>query len=99
MRQAILLGLLLLLVAAGFVGWIHYRSAAYDHWVAESAAENGIDFYLVKALIYEESWFSAQHSGIRRRTWPDAGFHGGCARFRRKKDYPLFRKLRFWNPG
>jgi peptidoglycan lytic transglycosylase len=57
MHRGIMLGLAFLLLAAGFIGWIYYRSAAYDHWIAQSAAENEIDFYLIKALIYEESWF------------------------------------------
>jgi soluble lytic murein transglycosylase len=43
-------------------GCLHRRTTFYDYWIAQSAARNDIDFYLVKALIYEESWFRA---GIR----------------------------------
>src|SRR5206468_13031534 len=48
----------LLLLALLFVAlWIRHRAIRYDHLIAQTAARHGLDFYLVKALIYEESWF------------------------------------------
>jgi soluble lytic murein transglycosylase len=37
--------------------WLHHRTTVYDHRIAQAAAQYGIDFRLVKALVYEESWF------------------------------------------
>lgn len=51
---------LCLAVAAG--GWLRYHSARYDAMIEQAAARNGIDFYLAKAVVYEESWF---RPGIR----------------------------------
>ena|SRR5213592_5078045 len=44
-------------------GWLHRRTTLYDHWIAQAAARNEIDFYLIKALVYEESWFRAGIKG------------------------------------
>jgi soluble lytic murein transglycosylase len=45
------------LISAAVAGWLHYRVSRYDSIIIQAAARNGVDFYLVKALIYEESWF------------------------------------------
>jgi soluble lytic murein transglycosylase len=47
--------LLCLLVIAG--GWLRYHTGYYDHMITQAAARNGIDLYLVKAVVFEESWF------------------------------------------
>jgi soluble lytic murein transglycosylase len=52
----------LLLVALAAIGWIHNYTSRYDYIISQAAARNRLDFYLVKSLIYEESWF---RSGIR----------------------------------
>ena len=36
---------------------LHYRTARYDDFIAQSASHYDLDFFLVKAIIYEESWF------------------------------------------
>jgi soluble lytic murein transglycosylase len=52
----ICIGLMILLaVAAGF--WLNSRTSKYDEIIAQAAAKFDVDFYLVKALVYEESWF------------------------------------------
>jgi len=53
---------LLLLAAAAAIGGLQYYTSRYDDIISKAAARNGVDFYLVKSLIYEESWF---RSGIR----------------------------------
>jgi soluble lytic murein transglycosylase len=45
------------LFLAAVVAWLGYRMLRYDSIISLAAARNGVDFYLVKALIYEESWF------------------------------------------
>jgi len=60
-RSTATLGILLLLAAA-VLGWVHHHTSRYDPIISLAAARNGVDFYLVKALIFEESWF---RSGIQ----------------------------------
>jgi soluble lytic murein transglycosylase len=57
MRRVILMLGFVLLGLVGFLGWIHYRSSRYDDIIDHAAARNGLDFHLVKSLVYEESWF------------------------------------------
>jgi soluble lytic murein transglycosylase len=51
-----------ILLAAIVIGGLHQHTSQYDEIISQAAARNGIDFFLVKSLIYEESWF---RSGIR----------------------------------
>jgi soluble lytic murein transglycosylase len=46
-----------LLLIACAVGWLHYRTTRFDHILSLAAARHGLDFHLVKSIIYEESWF------------------------------------------
>jgi soluble lytic murein transglycosylase len=52
-----------ILIAAAISGWFHYHTSRYDFIIGQAAARNGLDFYLVKALIYEESWFRSDIRG------------------------------------
>jgi soluble lytic murein transglycosylase len=53
---------LIILVFATAASWLHNRTKRYDEFIAQSAAQHDLDFDLVKAVVYEESWF---RSGIR----------------------------------
>jgi len=55
-------GLALLLVLAA-MGWLDYHTSCYDYLISRAAARNSVDFYLVKALIFEESWFRSDVRG------------------------------------
>jgi peptidoglycan lytic transglycosylase len=50
------------LVTMAAIAWLRYHTTQYDDLILQAAARNGLDFYLVKALIFEESWF---RPGIR----------------------------------
>ncbi len=64
MRRGIRFGVPILAFAFLFLGgWLHQRTTLHDHWISQSAARYELDFYLVKALIYEESWFRADIRG------------------------------------
>jgi soluble lytic murein transglycosylase len=63
MRRGIAIAGMCLLSAALVLSWLHHRAARYDYIISQSAARNGVDFYLVKALIYEESWFRSDIHG------------------------------------
>jgi soluble lytic murein transglycosylase len=60
-RKKLILGAAILFAAA-IIGGLHRYTSRYDDIISQAAARNGVDFFLVKSLIYEESWF---RSGIR----------------------------------
>jgi soluble lytic murein transglycosylase len=61
-RSIILIGIFLLILFAG-AGWLHLHVSRYNFQISQAAARNGLDFYLVKALVYEESWFRSEIRG------------------------------------
>jgi len=58
----ICIGLIVLLAAAGGL-WLNALTSRYDEIIARTAATYDVDFNLVKALIFEESWFRADIRG------------------------------------
>jgi len=52
----------ILLAAAAALGGVYYYTSRYDYLISQAAARNGMDFFLVKSIVFEESWF---RSGIR----------------------------------
>jgi soluble lytic murein transglycosylase len=86
------------LAAIAVIGGLRYYTTRYDYIIGQAAARNGIDFYLVKSLIYEESWF---RSGIRG----SAGEVGlmqitkaAAADFAGHKGFPPFKDERLLEP-
>ena len=63
MRRIVSIAAIILLLAVIAVGWLDYRASCYDFIISQAAARNGVDFYLVKAIIYEESWFRPEIRG------------------------------------
>jgi soluble lytic murein transglycosylase len=55
-RIAVAAGVFIFVLATA-TGWLEHRASRYDYIISQAAARNGVDFYLAKALIYEESWF------------------------------------------
>ncbi len=47
----------MVLVLASAGGWLHHHITRYDDSIMLASARNNVDFYLVKAIIFEESWF------------------------------------------
>jgi soluble lytic murein transglycosylase len=56
-RRSLTLAIAVLAVLLATLAWLHSRTTAYDDRIAQAAASNRLDFNLIKALIYEESWF------------------------------------------
>jgi len=56
-RHSRTLAIVVLAVLLTTLVWLHRRTTAYDDRIAQAAARNRLDFNLIKALIYEESWF------------------------------------------
>ncbi len=91
---------IILLVAALVAGaeWLYHHITRYDFIISQSAARENVDFYLVKALVFEESWF-----------WPDIRGSSGeiglmqiskaaAADFASKKGFPPFFEGRLLEP-
>jgi soluble lytic murein transglycosylase len=87
-----------MLFAIAAINGLHYYTSRYDEVISKAAARNGIDFYLVKSIVYEESWF---RSGIRG----PAGEIGlmqitkaAACDFADHKGFPAFRDERLFEP-
>jgi soluble lytic murein transglycosylase len=52
-----------ILFAAAIIGGLHLYTSRYDDIISQAASRNGVDFFLVKSLIYEESWFRSGSRG------------------------------------
>ncbi len=63
MRRAVIATGLLLVVIAGAAGWFLYRTHRYDEIIDKASARNGVNFYLIKALVFQESWFRPEIRG------------------------------------
>jgi soluble lytic murein transglycosylase len=63
MRRTVVIVAILLIASAGYLFWRHHVTSRYDYIISQAAARNGLDFYLVKALIYEESGFRPEIHG------------------------------------
>ncbi len=63
MRSKIIGIAALVLVALAGIGCLKYHTSQYDNIISQAAARNGVDFFLVKSLIYEESWFRSKIRG------------------------------------
>jgi soluble lytic murein transglycosylase len=50
-------------LAIAMLLWLYGHTTRYDDMIGLSAARHGVDFYLVKALIFEESWFRSEIRG------------------------------------
>lgn len=51
------------LISAAALFLIHRHTSRFDGMIREASARHGVDFHLVKALIFEESWFRAGVQG------------------------------------
>jgi len=98
MRRGVLTIGVIFLIAAATLGWVHHHTSRYDDLISQAAARNGVDFYLVKALIFEESWFRSDINGA-------AGEHGlmqitpaAAADYASRKGFPSFLWERLTEP-
>ncbi len=63
MRRYFVLFMLILAALAVTFGSLVWHVSRYDEVIRMAAARNEVDFYLVKAIIYEESWFRSDIRG------------------------------------
>lgn len=98
MRGFVIAVTIIILTAAATLGVLYYHTSRYDDIISQAAARNGLDFYLVKALIFEESWFrpdirgSAGELGLMQVT------RAAASDFALKKGFPQFYEERLMEP-
>lgn len=64
MRYRIVSGSAVALLLAGTgAGWLHHHTTRFDDLIRQAAVRQSVDFWLVKALIFEESWFRPKARG------------------------------------
>jgi soluble lytic murein transglycosylase len=97
-RLAIPLGITILALVSA-LGWLKYHTSQYDLLIDQASARNGVDAHLVKALIYEESWFwpnvrgQAGDMGLMQIT------RAAASDFTARKGFPPFHDDRFIEPA
>jgi soluble lytic murein transglycosylase len=89
MRFRIWLGFILcVLIVTIAVSFLHGRLSRYDEFIAQSAARHSLDFHLVKALIYEESWFRPDSRGNAGELGLMQVMKGAAADFAARNGFP-----------
>jgi|WetSurMetagenome_2_1015567.scaffolds.fasta_scaffold225481_1 soluble lytic murein transglycosylase len=63
MRVKIIIAGIILIIAAVLLFSINYHTSRYDSIIRQTSAQDGLDFYLIKAIIFEESWFRSKIKG------------------------------------
>jgi soluble lytic murein transglycosylase len=96
-RFVIALGIVLL-ISVSALGSLHYYIGRYDHIIGQAAARNGVDFYLVKALIFEESWFRPQVRGAAGELGLMQITMAAASDYASQKGFPQFNNARLVEP-
>ncbi len=98
MRSFLIATIIIVLIVAATAGALYYHTSRYDYIISQAAARNGLDFYLVKAIVFEESWFRpdirgpAGESGLMQVT------RAAASDFALKKGFPPFYEERLMEP-
>ena len=96
-RNILICGAVLLAVIAAARG-LDYYTSRYDYIISQAAARNKLDFFLVKSLVYEESWFrpgvrgSAGEVGLMQIT------KAAASDFAAQKGFPSLREEHLLDP-
>jgi len=77
---------------------VYYHTSRYDYIIGQAAARNGLDFYLVKALIFEESWFRPGIRGPAGELGLMQVTRAAASDFASKKGFPQFYDARLLEP-
>lgn len=90
-------GIAILISAAGLFG-LYQHNSRYDDIISKAAARNNVDFYLVKSLIYEESWFRPTIRGQAGELGLMQITSAAASDFSARKGFPQFQNDRFVEP-
>lgn len=98
MRRIVVGAFLLCLFILLPVLWIYRHTSRYDRIIELAAARNGVDFYLVKAVIFEESWFQPDSRGSMGELGLMQVTMAAGADYCTKKGFPFFYEGRLLEP-
>ena len=90
MRRFIILAVLMAGALAVAFGCLIWHVSRFDEIIEMASARNGVDFYLAKALICEESWFRADIRGAAGELGLMQIMKPAAADFADKKGLPPF---------
>jgi soluble lytic murein transglycosylase len=99
MRRTFIISGICLLAAVLVLSWLHQRSTRFDFIISQAAARNGVDFYLAKSLIYEESWFRPGSRGPAGEVGLMQITQAAAADFAAKTGFPEHRIDELIEPG
>jgi soluble lytic murein transglycosylase len=97
-KKPVIIGTIAVFAAIILTG-LHSYTSRYDEIINRAASRNRVDFFLVKSLIYEESWFrpdirgSAGEIGLMQIT------KAAAADFLGQRGFPPFREDRLFEPA
>jgi soluble lytic murein transglycosylase len=98
MRALLVLGLITLLLFLAVLAGIHHHVSQYDPIISQAAARNNLDFNLVKALIFEESWFRWEIRGPAGELGLMQITMAAASDFATQKGFPVFQEARLLEP-
>ena len=98
MRKTVLAFGIGIVILAAAAGWFHRRTTRYDFIISQAAARNGVDFYLAKALVYEESWFRSNIRGAAGELGLMQITRAAASDFVTEKQLPAFSDARLIEP-
>jgi soluble lytic murein transglycosylase len=98
MRRLAIISSILLMTAVIALSWLYCHTSRYDDAIRQAAARNGLDFYLVKALIFEESWFRPEIHGSAGELGLMQITPAAAADFSVQKGFPVIHESRMTEP-
>lgn len=99
MRPRILTAILILLAVLAVVAALLYRhTSRYDDMISQAAARQNVNFYLVKALVFEESWFRPDIRGSSGELGLMQISKAAAADFAARRGFPPFYEARLLEP-
>jgi len=93
-----LAAVVLLAVLAAVVGWLYWHTTRYDFVISQAAARQNVDFYLIKALVFEEGWFRPDIRGSSGEIGLMQISKAAAADFAAKRGLPAFYEDRLFEP-
>jgi soluble lytic murein transglycosylase len=99
MRVKFALAVLVVLGALAVIGsWLNWRTSRYDFMISQAAARQDVDFFLVKALVFEESWFQPDIRGSSGEIGLMQISKAAAADFVARRGLPVFYENRLLEP-
>jgi len=87
-----------ILAAAAALAGLHYYTSRYDDPISRAAARNKVDFFLVKSIIHEESWFRSKARGSAGEVGLMQITKAAAADFAAHKGFPALPEERLLEP-